>query len=85
MEKEIKNIKRNPIPKRTKEEINNLVNNLMSKMTLKEKIGQMYQTGYTGTEVTGPQFDSSSTVQNIKEGSVGSIIGLYENTVIFRS
>ena len=83
MEKDILNIKRNPIPKRTKEEINILVNNLMSKMTLKEKIGQMYQTGYTGTEVTGPQFDSSSTVQNIKEGSVGSIIGLYENTVIY--
>jgi beta-glucosidase len=82
MEKDI-NINRNPIPKRSKEEINNLVKNLMSKMTLKEKIGQMYQTGYTGTEVTGPQFDSSSTVQNIKDGSVGSIIGLYENTVIY--
>ena len=77
------NLSRNPIPKRSKEEINNLVNNLMSKMTLKEKIGQMYQTGYTGTAVTGPQFDASSTVQDIKDGIVGSIIGLYENTAIY--
>ena len=77
------NIDRKPIPKRSKSEINKLVNDLMSKMTLKEKIGQMYQAGYTGTAVTGPQFDSSSTVQNIKDGTVGSIIGLYENTVIY--
>ena len=83
MEKDIINIVRNPIPKRSKNEINDLVNNLMSNMTLKEKIGQMYQTGYAGTAVTGPQFDSSSTVQDIKEGKVGSIIGLYENTVIY--
>ena len=69
MEKDIK-ILRNQIPKRNKEEINDLVNTLMSKMTLKEKIGQMYQTGYTGTAVTGPQFDASSTVQDIKDGIV---------------
>ena len=39
----------------------------MTKMTLKEKIGQMYQTGHEGTEVTGPQFDASKTVKNVKD------------------
>ena len=76
-------IDRNPIPRRTREEIDQLVTDLLSKMTLKEKIGQMYETGYSGTAVTGPQFDSSTTVQNIKDGLVGSIIGLYDNTVIY--
>lgn len=80
---EILNISRNPIPKRTKSEIDLLVKNLMSKMTLKEKIGQLYQTGHEGTAVTGPQFDASSTVKNIKEGNVGSIIGLYDNVAIY--
>ena len=76
-------INRNPIPKRTHDEIDKLVNDLLSKMTIKEKIGQMFETGYEGTAITGPQFNSSSTVQNIKEGLVGSIIGLYDNTVIY--
>ena len=80
---EMLNISRKPLPKRTKEEINQLVIQLMSRMTLKEKIGQMYQTGHEGTEVTGPQFDASKTVTNIKDGLVGSIIGLYDNDVIY--
>ena len=83
MKDEILKIKRTPIPKRTKNEIDKLVNQLMSKMTLKEKIGQMYQGGYNGTEVTGPEFDSSSTVKNIKDGFIGSIIGLNDNEVIY--
>ena len=83
MKDEILTIKRTPIPKRTKNEIDKLVNQLMSKMTLKEKIGQMYQGGYNGTEVTGPEFDSSSTVKNIKDGFIGSIIGLNDNEVIY--
>lgn len=76
-------LKRNPIPKRTKSEIDLLVKDLMSKMTLKEKIGQLYQTGHEGTAVTGPEFDASSTVKNIKDGNVGSIIGLYDNVAIY--
>ena len=77
------NIIRKPIPKRSKQEINKLVIDLMAKMTLKEKIGQMYQTGHEGTEVTGPQFDASKTVKNVKDGIVGSIIGLLNNEVIY--
>ena len=77
------NIIRQPIPKRSKEEIDSLVVDLMTKMTLKEKIGQMYQTGHEGTEVTGPQFDASKTVKNVKDGIVGSIIGLLNNEVIY--
>ena len=81
--KEMLNISRKPIIKRTKNEINDLAVNLLSKMTLKEKIGQLYQTGYEGTEVTGPEFDASKTVNNIKNGMVGSIIGLNDNEVIY--
>ena len=80
---EILSLKRSPIPKRTKSEIDLLVKDLMSKMTLKEKIGQLYQTGHEGTAVTGPEFDASSTVKNIKDGNVGSIIGLYDNVAIY--
>ena len=80
---EMLNINRKPLPKRTKEQINELTINLLSKMTLKEKIGQLYQAGYTGTEVTGPEFDASQTVTNIKNGMVGSIIGLNDNEAIY--
>ena len=80
---EMLNISRKPIPKRTKEQINELTISLLSKMTLKEKIGQLYQAGYDGTEVTGPKFDASKTVNNIKDGMVGSIIGLNDNEVIY--
>lgn len=72
-------IQRNELPRRTKEEINTLVSELLSKMTLDEKIGQLYETSYDGADVTGPQFDSSNVVNLIKDGMVGSLLGLNDN------
>lgn len=72
-------IKRNEIPKRSKEEINTLVNELLAKMTLDEKIGQLYESTYDGADVTGPQFDSSNVVNLIKDGMVGSLLGMNDN------
>ena len=76
-------IKRNPLPKRTDEEIHNLALELLEKMTLTEKIGQMYEGGYEGAAISGPGFDASETVKNIREGKIGSLLGLWNNEVIY--
>ncbi len=78
------NINRNEIPKRSKEEITKLVNDLLSKMTLDEKIGQLYETSYDGADVTGPEFDSSNVVNLIKEGKVGSMLGMNDNIEMYK-
>lgn len=76
-------ISRNPLPKRSAEEIKELVDKLMSKMTLAEKIGQMYEIGHSSSAITGPEFDSNQTVQRIKDGLAGSVLGMYDNNVIY--
>ena len=80
---EMEAIKRNPLPKRTDEEIHNLALELLEKMTLTEKIGQMYEGGYEGAAISGPGFDASETVKNIREGKIGSLLGLWNNEVIY--
>ncbi|QVK19521.1 beta-glucosidase BglX [Mycoplasmatota bacterium] len=80
----MRSIKRDPLPKRTNEEINQLVNDLMSKMTLKEKIGQLYQTTHDGAAITGPSYDASQNKKLINEGLIGSFLGLYDNMEIYR-
>lgn len=80
---EIKNLKKEKLNIKTKEETTKFVNELMSTMTLREKIGQMYQSGHNSTPVTGPVFDSSDTVKNIKAGIVGSVIGINDPYLIY--
>ena len=58
------------------------VKDLMSKMTLREKIGQLYQTSYDGGVITGPQFQKSNIITSLKKGEVGSVLGLWENDVL---
>ena len=58
------------------------VKDLMSKMTLREKIGQMYETNYDGGVITGPQFNKSNIITSLKKGEVGSVLGLWENDVL---
>ena len=62
--------------------MNEFINSLMSKMTLEEKIGQMYESNYWGGYITGPEFDNNDINILIKKGLVGSIIGLYDNREI---
>ena len=74
---------KNKLPKRTEEEINKLVDDLLVKMTLDEKIGQLYESGHDTGAISGPSFDGSQTVNNIKKGLVGSILGVGDPDVIY--
>lgn len=56
---------------------------LLKQMTLKEKIGQLYQATYFGAASTGPEFDNSDTLKYVHEGLAGSILGLSDNKVIY--
>ena len=58
------------------------INDLMAKMTLKEKIGQLYQTSYDGGVITGPEFASSNIITLLKKGEVGSVLGLWDPEVM---
>ena len=71
---EIKNLKKKELPKRSEEEINILVESLMSKMTLVEKVGQLSQTFYYSEVITGPAFKNDDTIKLIKEGKIGSLL-----------
>lgn len=52
-----------------------MINDLMSKMTLEEKIGQLNQVA-VGIDVTGPVV-SKNVEEKIKQGAVGSILNTY--------
>ncbi|MGL4402154.1 MAG: glycoside hydrolase family 3 N-terminal domain-containing protein [Fusobacteriaceae bacterium] len=60
------------------------VENLLKQMTLKEKIGQMYQAPYSSTELVGPTWNNLDTESLIKEGSVGSILSLSDLDSIYK-
>ncbi len=78
-----KNIKRNPIPKRSEQEIKDLAKKMLEQMTLEEKLGQLYETSYDGADVTGPEFDSSNVVNLVRSGRVGSILGMNDNVDMY--
>lgn len=59
------------------------IKNLLNSMTLDEKIGQLYQTIYTGSANTGPTFNTSNVIIDLKKGLIGSILGLCDNKVIY--
>jgi beta-glucosidase len=56
-------------------EMNRFVNDLMKKMTLEEKIGQMNQL-IVGFDITGPVLNES-VEEKIKSGSAGAVLGIY--------
>ena len=59
------------------------VKNLLKKMTIKEKIGQLYQAPYFSDVVTGHKKDTSGTLKRIKEGMVGSILSVHDESVLY--
>ncbi|MBU1142822.1 MAG: glycoside hydrolase family 3 C-terminal domain-containing protein [Firmicutes bacterium] len=67
--------------KRTKKEIHDQVNLLISKMTIEEKVGQLYQTAIMGEFDYGPAFEKNNLSVLIKEGRLGSMVGPYDNKV----
>lgn len=60
------------------------IEQLISKMTLKEKIGQMYQTICPSSIITGNSIslDTKEIIEKLKKGEIGSFLGLYDNKVI---
>jgi beta-glucosidase len=77
-QEKIKTLPHPPLPKRSKEEIRELTDRLLEKMTLREKIGQLFQTAPDDAHIEGLRFDDShNTVQYIKEGLCGSILGVH--------
>ena len=55
--------------------IDKKVQDLMAKMTLEEKVGQLVQ--ISGEEVTGPQGEKINITEYIKSGKVGSCLNIY--------
>jgi beta-glucosidase len=59
-----------------------IVERLLSTMTLQEKIGQLQQTSYFSDVITGHELDTSETLQQIREGKIGSILSVYDVTIL---
>lgn len=81
---EMKYISRKPLTKLTDSEIDSKIAELMSKMTLSEKIGQLFETGFDEKDVTGTNYDKSQTPIWIKQGRLGSIIGTHNQEALYR-
>lgn len=81
---ELRQVKRPILPKRSEAEIERLIADLLHKMTLNEKIGQLYETGFDEKDVTGTNYDKSKTPILIKQGMVGSIIGTHNQEALYR-
>lgn len=54
---------------------NNFVSNLMRKMTLDEKIGQLYQCS-GGGDITGPNKEKIPRIEQISQGNLGSMLNI---------
>lgn len=84
LRQEIQRLKRPVLPIRTEEEIKALVEALMQKMTLAEKIGQLYETSHYSGVVTGPEYHDQDIVKDVRSGRIGSLQGLMNNEVIYQ-
>ena len=58
------------------------VEQLLSTMTLQEKIGQLQQTSYFSDVITGHELDTSETLQQIRDGKIGSILSVYDVSIL---
>ena len=72
------------LPKRSDKEIQYNVNKLLNKMTLKEKIGQLYQQIYSNKYATGPTTTAKSIEKLIKKDQIGSILSLYDTKKMYK-
>jgi len=84
MKIEMERIRREPLPRRTAADIQERVSGLMARMTLPEKIGQMFQTTHWSGIVTGPEYDTHQTLEKVRKGKIGSFQGLTDNQVIYQ-
>ncbi len=58
------------------------VETLLSKMTLKEKVGQCSQAPYFSNVLTGHDVDPSGTLEGIRKGEVGSILSVHDEDTL---
>jgi beta-glucosidase len=73
----IRSLEHPPLIKHSREQIDELVTDLMSRMTLREKIGQLFQTAPKEAHVEGLRCHlDQETDELIREGLCGSIIGV---------
>lgn len=70
------------VEQRTEKEINDAVNELLGKMSLDEKIGQMFQCQASNFSF-GSDIASDPPEQLIKEGRVGSVLGAFDIARVF--
>lgn len=77
MEKDLEAAAKIPVPERTPEEIEELVENLLGKMTLEEKLGQMTQSGGADTSLIGNEVEQTMPIEDqIRNGMLGSMISM---------
>ena len=69
---------------RTPEEIKTCVEDLLSRMTLEEKIGQMVQSAGADTTAIGGEVKTSPLEGLIAEGKIGSIIYMPDSAAMAR-
>ena len=70
--------------RRTPEEIKTCVEDLLSRMTLEEKIGQMVQSAGADTTAIGGEVKTSPLEGLIAEGKIGSIIYMPDSAAMAR-
>jgi len=72
------------LPKRSKEEILVLANNLLKKMTLDEKIGQLFQSAPPSADIQGLEWERDyDVIKLIEKGMVGSILSVSDPQYVY--
>jgi beta-glucosidase len=77
------NIVHKPLKDYSTQEAKTYAQSILEKMTIKEKIGQLYQAPYFSNIVTGHAFDSTGTIDEIKAGLVGSVLSVHNEDTLF--
>lgn len=84
---EMANLAHPQLPKRSEEEIQTLARELLAKMTLTEKIGQLFELAPPDAKIEGlkwEQDEQNTTVNMISSGKVGSILSLTDHEAIYK-
>jgi len=79
---EVQPYRKNETPQRTDEEIREAVDALLARMTLEEKVGQMFQVPSSNFSF-GSAVESDPPEKLIAEGRVGSVLGAFDVSRVF--
>ena len=87
IEQQLNALSHEAIRAKSKNEIQQLANKLLQKMTLTEKIGQLFQLAPPEANVEGLKWEhaeSNASAQLISAGKVGSILSVVDSSTIFK-